>query len=59
MAGQGRIPVANVPRRRVRPAQQPVVHQALQQKQVVIRSESSLLCACAALLGALAVAGDL
>lgn len=59
MAGQRSVPVVNVPRRRVGPAQQPVVQQAIQKKQMVLRSESSLLWACLALLGALAVGGDL
>lgn len=59
MAGQTSVPVVNVPRRRVGPAQQPVVQQALQQKQMVLRSEHSLLWACLALLGALAVGADL
>ena len=59
MAGQQSVPVVNVSRRRIGPAQEPVVQQALQQKQMVMHSASSLFWACLALLAALAVGGDL
>lgn len=59
MAGQRSVPMVNVPRRRVGPTEEPVVQQALHQKQMVMRSASSLFWACLALLSALAVGGDL